>query len=177
MQQCMAGHCTTLICPFYYLLICCCLGVFISGLVYFGSTSNWGHVLHRNRKPVHAKWLGLAFVALLCMLLHEGPMPISQLARFCMPAMVSHVCSYNNVLHLWPAQIKHWSRCVTSEQHLWLVVLHGWLWPSSIFCSSMPPEGMVQRHLVDCELLKVRALFGVGMSTLFLGAALGLPAT
>ena len=35
----------------------------------------------------------------------------------------------------------------------------------------MSPEGMVQRHLVDRELLKVRALFSVGMPTLFLGAA------
>ena len=43
--------------------------------------------------------------------------------------------------------------------------------PSSIFCPSMSPEGMVQRHLVDRELLKVRALFSVGMPTLFLGAA------
>ena len=34
----------------------------------------------------------------------------------------------------------------------------------------MSPEGMVQRHLVDRELLKVRALFSVGMPTLFLGA-------
>ena len=36
---------------------------------------------------------------------------------------------------------------------------------------SMSPEGMVQRHLLDRELLKVRALFSVGMPTLFLGAA------
>jgi hypothetical protein len=43
--------------------------------------------------------------------------------------------------------------------------------PTSIFRPSMSPEGMVQRHLVDRELLKVRALFSVGMPTLFLGAA------
>ena len=43
--------------------------------------------------------------------------------------------------------------------------------PTSIFRSRMSPEGMVQRHLVDRELLKVRALFSVGMPTLFLGAA------
>ena len=43
--------------------------------------------------------------------------------------------------------------------------------PTSIFRPSMSPKGMVQRHLVDRELLKVRALFSVGMPTLFLGAA------
>ena len=69
MQQNMAGHCTIFIRPCYYLLICCCMGVFISGLIYFCSASNWGHVLHRKRKPVSAKWLGLASGALLCMAL------------------------------------------------------------------------------------------------------------
>ena len=42
---------------------------------------------------------------------------------------------------------------------------------SKILRPSMSPEGMVQRHLLDRELLKVRALFSVGMRALFLGAA------
>ena len=41
---------------------------------------------------------------------------------------------------------------------------------SKLLRRSMPPEGMVQRYLLDRELLKVRALFSVGMPTLFLGA-------
>ena len=42
---------------------------------------------------------------------------------------------------------------------------------SKILRPSMSPEEMVQRYLVDRELLKVRALFSVGMPALFLGAA------
>ena len=45
--------------------------------------------------------------------------------------------------------------------------------PPNIFRPSMPPEGLVQRHLVDRELFKVQAFSSVDM----LGSSVRLPRT
>ena len=45
--------------------------------------------------------------------------------------------------------------------------------PSSIFRPSMPPEGLVQRHLVDRELFKRSSLSSADM----LGSSVRLPRT
>ena len=45
--------------------------------------------------------------------------------------------------------------------------------PPNIFRPSMPPEGLVQRHLMDRELFKVHAFSSVDM----LGSSVRLPRT